>query len=357
MKLWVLVVFPTVASAVPVQVPYSGRVLTAAGLPVDGPVSLDVRLFPSDIATTPSFDEVFSNTPVDAGYFHVVLGANALDPLDSASLGDAAWVELRVNGALQGARTPLGASPFAARAHDAARIAGVPVSGTPTNGQVLSYATSTGQWAPASASAIAGYKPGASNMAVFASSGTWAVPSGVTRVHVRAWGAGGGGASGGCNTGYGGGGGGAGGYSEGFVDVTGPSVAVTVGTGGPGGGAVNCASGQNGGQTSFGTLVVANGGTGSPTNGGAGGGASGTGSLVLPGGAGEACEGVPVGSNYLGGDGGDAPLGGGGGRANSFTGTGYGGVQPGGGGAGGMRVGTGYYAGGAGANGLLIVTW
>ena len=96
---------------------------------------------------------------------------------------------------------------------------------------------------------------------VFTGSGTFTVPSGITRVHLTAVGAGGGGAA----EATGGGGGAGGAYCDGFVDVSATSsIGVTVGAGG--------AAGVAGGNSLFSSYVTAAGGaTGSGANGGAGG--------------------------------------------------------------------------------------
>lgn len=86
---------------------------------------------------------------------------------------------------------------------------------------------------------------------------TWTVPTGVTRVFVQIWGAGGGGDSGGWGGGWGGAGGG---YAEAWCIVTpGNNVAVIVGAGGLGG-LEGVRTGQPGGNSSFGTCSTATGG-------------------------------------------------------------------------------------------------
>ncbi len=93
----------------------------------------------------------------------------------------------------------------------------------------------------------------------FASSGTFTVPDGVSRVFVQVWGGGGGGSSNG--------GGGGGGYAEGWVEVSsGQQISVTVAPGG--------SAGYSGGNSAFGSYISANGGSvgasGAPGYGGTG---------------------------------------------------------------------------------------
>lgn len=120
-----------------------------------------------------------------------------------------------------------------------------------------------------------------------AGSGTFTVPTGVTSLVVKAWGAGGGGGNGGASTGIGGGGGG-GGFAQSTLTVTpGTSLTYNVGSGGlsnstaryagNGGGFTALLNGATyliqagGGGGGGGTTGTANGGQG-----GAGGGTSGT---------------------------------------------------------------------------------
>lgn len=93
---------------------------------------------------------------------------------------------------------------------------------------------------------------------VFASSGTWTCPTGVTRVRVTVVGGGAGGGSSGSPS--------QGGIAIGVYTVTpGTNYTVTVGSGGTG---VVAGTGGTGGTTSFGsTLISATGGTGSTATG------------------------------------------------------------------------------------------
>jgi hypothetical protein len=98
---------------------------------------------------------------------------------------------------------------------------------------------------------------------------TWTAPTGVTSVIIELWGAGGGGAtSNASNFGINGCGGSAGGYGKGSVNVvSGQSYSVTVGTGGTSCPFGNPCNGGNGGDSSFSTLIISNGGQGGLANG------------------------------------------------------------------------------------------
>lgn len=139
----------------------------------------------------------------------------------------------------------------------------------------------------------------------------WYCPSGVTKVTIKAWGAGGGGGGITTDNVIGSGGGGAGGqYATKVLDVTpGTIYSVKVGAGGAG----STGNGGNGGDTIFGSnLVVAKGGAGGKSyeNGGTGGVGStsgGVGTTVYRGGNGGAIHSASGGAyfwDYVSGEGG-----------------------------------------------------
>lgn len=172
----------------------------------------------------------------------------------------------------------------------------------------------------------------------FTASGTFTTPAGVYRVWVETWG-GGGGASGGSGSS------GAGGeYRAGYVDVT-PAVGVTI-TVGAGGSAGTSGSGAgDGGTSSFGSSIVANG--GDAGNAGPGGGGTGGtgGSFHINGQGGEDLDATMA-------VGGSAPRGGMGGTMNN-AGASVPPTAPGGGGG----SSTGQVTGQAGAVGGVLVRW
>jgi hypothetical protein len=210
---------------------------------------------------------------------------------------------------------------------------------------------------------------GFSNLQVFNSSGTFTVPTGITKVMVELWGGGGGGGGGGSSDtsltyGGTGGGGGGGGYVKDILNVnSGESISIIVGNGGSGGpggsGNLNYPfhygfPGDNGGNTSFGT-TTAGGGVGG--NGGNAGTHNGNGN----GGSGGAGGNAPGLLGIVGQFGFDANYSGfGGSSANGgFGGNPGGSKTPGGGGSGGIGHYGGVYgnAGTSGGNGRVIVWW
>jgi hypothetical protein len=227
-----------------------------------------------------------------------------------------------------------------------------------------------------------------------AGSSSFSVPTGVTSIVVKAWGAGGGGGSGSNSDGTGGTGGG-GGYARATLATTpGESLTVLVGTAGTGGASNSSDGGRGGGfsavQRSGTYLIQAGGGggggggrgTAAGGNGGSGGGSSGlagsagTGAATVGGGGGGGTTAAggsagalgtggtagTAGAANVGGNGGATGTGGaggtGGGGSGSTSGSGAGGGGGGrfGGGGGGSTSTTGTRAGGGGGGGSSLVT-
>lgn len=208
---------------------------------------------------------------------------------------------------------------------------------------------------------------GAQSQQTWAVSGTFTVPAGVTQITVECWGAGGGGSSINANNRRGGGGGG-GAYARSVLNVSPDQVFnVNVGTGGM--------QNTSGGSTSFGNLVVAEGGQAGQNNnsgGGSGGQASastgqvrysggngGGGGTVSSGGGGGAAGSGGNGGNATGATGGGGQLPNGGNGANGVNGSsdGRSGLIFGGGGSGAVTNSNISRTGGAGAGGYVIVSY
>lgn len=188
---------------------------------------------------------------------------------------------------------------------------------------------------------------------------TFTVPTGITRLKVYLWGAGGGG-GGSSGAGSAGSAGANGGYCEGYFLVTpGQSIAVTIGTGGAGGNAATPSNGSQGTPTSFGSLCSSTGGGGGGTGFGViytgpfatGGVASGA-SINIGGGIGG--YGFPFSGTSAAGGTAQGDYGRPGGSI--ATGTGAPGIFPGGGGGGGANN-SGGGNGGPGANGFIVVEY
>lgn len=205
---------------------------------------------------------------------------------------------------------------------------------------------------------------------VFTASGTFLAPSGVTKIYVSETGGGGGGGASDTGGSGGGGGGGASLLNHPYTVVPGNSYTVTVGAKGLG---VFGSNGTNGGQSSFDTVLIANGGSGGVRNngaGGAGGTATAANSLIgSASGAGGAGGGVPpvisTSAGGAGGAGGAGNVAAGGGGGSLFGTGGAGGnvgagsspspnTGAGGGGHGGNTLAD---AGADGALGICVITY
>lgn len=192
---------------------------------------------------------------------------------------------------------------------------------------------------------------------------TFTVPPHVTQLRISLWGGGGGGAGVATYTNQASGGGG-GGFAFGVYTVLPLTVySMTIGAGGSGGAAGNT-TGQNGGTSSFDTLISATGGQpGGPgtATGGAGPGYGGSGlggSLNLIGGKGRGGPGILTPSSTLflaGGDGGSSWCSG---EIPFSGGAAHSGEMPGQGGSGGSTGSSaGAVAGGAGSPGMILIDW
>ena len=196
---------------------------------------------------------------------------------------------------------------------------------------------------------------------------TFTVPLGVTLITVECVGGGGAGAS--INTVGAGGGGGGGAFATSNISVIpGATYSIIVGSGG---------SLSDGGDSSFGTIVLAKGGKGVATNvttGGLGGttaasigttkyagGAGRNGSLGnFGGGGGGGAGSTGAGTTATTGAGGAGNSPGGAGGAGGISGNQHGGypvVPVGGGGGGAIVISTGSYIGGRGRSGIVILTY
>ena len=112
------------AQAVPEMLPYNGFLADTNGVPVDGGISLTVRVYETSDAPNPIWQETLQNVPVDAGYFRVDLGL--IVPLvQDVQNGRTRYLGLSVNGDAEATpRQRIGAVPYALMAMDSAMLGG-----------------------------------------------------------------------------------------------------------------------------------------------------------------------------------------------------------------------------------------
>lgn len=205
------------------------------------------------------------------------------------------------------------------------------------------------------------------NVQIFTASGTYSSTAGITKIVVEV--SGGGGSGGGCGAtsssqGAAAGGGGAGAYAKGLL-TSGFSggIAVTVGAGGAAP-AAGANAGNDGGASSFGSLIAAPGGKGGyagtaytppAVNGGCPTQSVATGGNLINAAGGAGAPGFVLGSTVvIGGIGGQSFFGGGGQGSGNAAGHSAASSGAGGGGASAIRSGS-AASGGAGGNGIVIV--
>jgi len=232
-----------VETIVPSRLGFGGRLLAADGTPVNGVVSITFSLFDQATGGTPVWTETQSLLLTVDGAYGTLLGA--VNPLPDTVLLNPGqrFLEIAVNaGEPLSPRLELGASPYATVAR---HVRGGSVDATSIKLNGLPLAT--------------GYQ----GVRSFSASGTFTVPDGVTRVHVRAWGGGGAGGTidSDINAPKQAGGGGAGAYAEDILAVTpGATLAITVGAAGTVAGACTGNSGGNTAVAVGGQVLVAAGG-------------------------------------------------------------------------------------------------
>ncbi len=112
-----VLLFPTLTFAAPMQFTHQGRLLDAAGGPLDGPQTVDLALFPAPSGGVATFEESLE-VSVSDGYYSVTLGTDeAANPLDtSVFAGSTVYLQLSVDGSALGSRQAVVGVPLAAHA-------------------------------------------------------------------------------------------------------------------------------------------------------------------------------------------------------------------------------------------------
>lgn len=344
---------PTIShAAVPHLINYQGKLLDSFGKPVTGTTKkVTFSIYNVSAGGTALWSETYPALSVNQGVFSCMLGG--ITPLNLA-FDQQYYLGIQVESDPEmSPRQYIASAGYAIRAENVTGVVSIANGGTGStnaangaNGIVILDTSSRLPAVDGSQLASISFIPNNAQVFVTPGTSTWTKPTNVSKVYVKVWGAGGGG--GGAAAG-GGAGGGGGGYAEGTAAVMG-NVTVIVGAGGTAG--ANGVGGA-GGLSSFAgsTVLTANGGSGGYrlcSEYGAGGTAT-NGLINVTG-----FSGFGGLFNYEGSHGGSAFLGGAGGVGGEIDSHSVGkpGTFPGGGGGG---SGPGNSAGGAGANGCVIV--
>ncbi|MEM6337609.1 MAG: hypothetical protein AAF752_13650 [Bacteroidota bacterium] len=96
---------------VPESIAYQGY-LEQSGVPVDGTVSMTVRLFEAATGGTAVFSRTYPSVAVSEGVYEIAL-AGGSPPLRLVAFGQPLWLEVEVGGSLLAPRTALAAAPYA----------------------------------------------------------------------------------------------------------------------------------------------------------------------------------------------------------------------------------------------------
>ncbi|MBI4426567.1 MAG: hypothetical protein HY567_03230 [Candidatus Kerfeldbacteria bacterium] len=105
-----LFALPSLALAVPLQIPYSGQ-LSESGTPVNGTRNIMVNVYDVPTGGSLLYTENFAGTQVTNGIFHVTLNAP-----DTVWTGADRWLGVSVNGGAElTPRTKIGSVPYAVR--------------------------------------------------------------------------------------------------------------------------------------------------------------------------------------------------------------------------------------------------
>ncbi len=102
------------ASATPVTLNWQGRLLNTDGVPLDGPLDVELVLYPDAVTSTSFHTETVDPADVNDGFIAVRLGADSNNLLHSEDLMGGAWVQLKINDNDLGGRTELLSVPYAA---------------------------------------------------------------------------------------------------------------------------------------------------------------------------------------------------------------------------------------------------
>ena len=105
-----------VASAAPIEMAHSGRLLGATGAPLQGELSVELSLWDAETGgAAPDWSDSFDVVLQD-GFYSVVLGSDVVLDTEQHLAGPEVWLQVEAGGVTLGARQKLLSVPHAARA-------------------------------------------------------------------------------------------------------------------------------------------------------------------------------------------------------------------------------------------------
>jgi hypothetical protein len=125
--MWLLAIATTWAQSI--EIPWTARLLRPEGAPFQGPVAVELRLYPDPTGVIPRWTELF-NLSAEDGFVSVRLGAGS-HPLEVEHLQGDTHIEVWVNGGQLGARERLSDVPSAAIARSVATAPAPPTPDCP----------------------------------------------------------------------------------------------------------------------------------------------------------------------------------------------------------------------------------
>ena len=122
-----LLLFSSMAAAVPMEVGYVAELRSPNGLPFSGTMDVTVALYPDAMSGVPNWGpHTFDDLDIEGGRLEFVLGQGGSAPMDSMDLSTTElWLEIQVGDDVLTPRQKIVAVPYTVLASDAERLGGL----------------------------------------------------------------------------------------------------------------------------------------------------------------------------------------------------------------------------------------
>lgn len=122
-----LLLFSSMAAAVPMEVGYVAELRSPNGLPFSGTMDVTVALYPDAMSGVPNWGpHTFDDLDIEGGRLEFVLGQGGSAPVDSMDLSTTElWLEIQVGDDVLTPRQKIVAVPYTVLASDAERLGGL----------------------------------------------------------------------------------------------------------------------------------------------------------------------------------------------------------------------------------------